>query len=104
MTKHEFKIKLSKHLGTLPNKTIQHFREFKLLNEAMEGLLTSRQIRMKYKYREKLEKEPELKEQYYCWHLLSAIDTKWTMIKLDVIVKRYYGNSKIINEILEVEE
>lgn len=103
MNKTTFKNLLSQKIKSfsLNKKTIQHFREFKLLNEAFESILTSRQIRAKYKYRGKLEKEPELKEQYYCWHLLNAIDVKWTMIKLDVIVKRYYRNSKIIKEIYE---
>lgn len=105
MTRKQFNDKLTEKFNTfnLSKKTIQQFREFKLLNEAFESILTSRQIRAKYKYRRKLE-DPELKEQYYCWHLLNAIDVKWTMIKLDVIVKRYYRNSKIIKEIYEGKE
>lgn len=100
MTKPDFKIKLSEKYRSLnlSKKTLTQFKNFKLLNEAPEIVLSSAQIRSKYKYRGKLE-DPDLKEKYYVWHLLLTFDTKWSMIKLETIVKRYYAGSEIINEI-----
>lgn len=104
MTKTEFKIKLTEKYQSLSlnKKTLQQFKTFKLLNEAPEIVLSSGQIRAKYKYRGKLE-DPELQEKYYVWHLLNTLDVKWNMIKLDVIVKRYYERSKIIKEIYNAD-
>lgn len=103
MNKTEFKIKLEQEFDSfvITKKTLQQFKTFKLLNEAPEIMLTSGQIRVKYNYRKKLMYNQELQEQYYIWHLLNTLDSKWGMIGLGVIAKRYYERSKIINSILE---
>ena len=101
MTKTQFYKLLNEKYDSfnLNKKTLSQFRMFKLVNEAQENLLSSGQIRAKHKYRARLEKYPELKEQYYVYHLLATFNVKWNMIKLDVLVKRYYRNSEIINQI-----
>ena len=101
MTRKQFNEKLTERFNTfsLGNKTIMQFKNFQILNEAPEMVLSSGQIRGKYKYRRKLAADPELKEQYYVWHLLLTLNTKWNLIRLEIVVTQYYKNSKIINDI-----
>lgn len=101
MPRKQFNEKLTEKFNSfnLGRKTITQFQRFRQLNEAPEMVLSSGQIRGKYKYRRKLEADPELKEQYYVWHLLLTLNTKWNLIRLEKVVKEYYKNSKIIQEI-----
>ena len=101
MTRKQFKEKLTEKFNALnlSRKTMQQFKRFMMINESMEGYLSSGQIRGKYKYRRKLEATPELKEQYYVWHLLTTLNTKWNLIRLEKVITEYYANSKIINKI-----
>jgi len=101
MTRKTFTEKLTEKFSSLSinKKTLTQFKNFKLLNEAPEIVLSSGQIRSKFKYRLKFEKEPELMEQYYIWHLLMTLNTKWNLIRLEKVVSEYYANSKIINEV-----
>ena len=101
MTRKIFSEKLTEKFESfsLSNKTLYQFKNFQLLNEAPEMVLSSGQIRGKYKYRRKLAADPELKEQYYIWHLLLTLNTKWNLIRLEIVVTQYYRNSKIIQEI-----
>jgi len=105
MTRKQFNEKLTEKFNSfnLGRKILIQFGGFKHINETMEALLSSGQIRSKYKYRRKLDREPELKEQYYVWHLLTTLNTKWNLIRLEKVVTEYYFNSKIINEIYKGE-
>ena len=100
MTRKQFNEKLTEKYNSLllSEKTVKQFNNFKTLNESLH-FLTEKQIRSVYKYRNKLMKDEELKEQYYVWHLLRTIKTKWNLIKTEIVVTQYYRNSKVINEI-----
>jgi len=100
MTRKQFNVKLTEKYNSfsLPQKTIKQFQNFKMLNESL-NLISDKQKRSVYKYRRKLENDLELKEQYYVWHLLRTINTKWNLIKTEIVVTQYYRNSKVINEI-----
>ncbi len=100
MTRKQFTEKLTAKYNSfnLPEKTIKQFQNFMRLN-GNDMFISVRQKRFVYKYLTKLKADPELKEQYYVWHLLRTINTKWNLIKTEIIVTQYYRNSKVINEI-----
>lgn len=98
INKDNFK-KLIKSRQTASAKDLQFFNTFFFLNESKPlppDLEKNRKAGL-----DKLQASKPLKEQYYLFHLLQTIDTKWKSFDVFTIVTQYYKSSETLKDILK---
>jgi hypothetical protein len=84
---------------TATQKDLKFFNSFLFLNES--GNLPPDMEKNRNAGRLKLVNDKDLLEQYYLFHILQTIDTKWKTFPVFDIVTHYYKSSEILQEILK---
>ena len=90
---------LIKSKQTATPKDLKFFNSFFFLNES--GNLPTDLEKNRNAGRLKLANDGPLREQYYLFHLLQTIDTKWKQFDVFTIVTEYYKSSETLKEILK---
>lgn len=86
------------YLG-LDEKTKRWFVEFHALNETSDDGLDFGQRTEKYHRRMTLEENDNLREAYYLYHLITTLFKKWRGVDLETVVKTFYRNSELLQEL-----